>query len=215
MDAALATALRATFTGSTMPALARSVNWPVDASRPSPNGSSRTFATMTLPSWPAFSAIQRSGSPSALRTIATPVASSPWRPRLPSRTLASCTSAAPPPGITPSSTAALVAEMASSMRCLRSRSSISVAAPTLMTATPPDSLASRSLSFSLSQSESDASISLRICSIRSAISDSLPAPPTIVVLSLVTTIRRARPSCSRVTESSLYPSSGAIIKAAL
>ena len=32
---------------------------------------------------------------------------------------------------------------------------------------PPESLASRSLSFSLSQSESDASISLRICAIRS------------------------------------------------
>ena len=41
----------------------------------------------------------------------------------------------------PSSTAARVADRASSMRCLRSLSSVSVAAPTLMTATPPASLA--------------------------------------------------------------------------
>jgi len=40
------------------------------------------------------------------------------------------------------------------MRCFFSLSSISVAAPTLTTATPPASLASRSWSFSASQSES-------------------------------------------------------------
>ena len=38
-----------------------------------------------------------------------------------------------------------------------------MAAPTLMTATPPDSFASRSSSFSRSQSESVASISARSC----------------------------------------------------
>ena len=41
-----------------------------------------------------------------------------------------------------------------------------MAAPTLMTATPPDSLASRSSSFSRSQSESVASISARSCALR-------------------------------------------------
>ena len=59
----------------------------------------------------------------------------------------------------PSSIAARVAEMASSRRCFFSLSSTSVAAPTLMTQTPPASLASRSCSFSRSQSESVFSIS--------------------------------------------------------
>ena len=56
----------------------------------------------------------------------------------------------PPPATTPSSTAARVAFRASSMRSFFSFISVSVAAPTLMTATPPASLASRSCSFSLS-----------------------------------------------------------------
>ena len=59
-------------------------------------------------------------------------------------------SATPPPGTVPSSMAARVAETASSMRCFFSLSSTSVAAPTLITATPPASLASRSWSFSRS-----------------------------------------------------------------
>src|SRR6185369_686080 len=49
--------------------------------------------------------------------------------------------------------AARVADTASSMRCFFSLSSTSVAAPTLITDTPPDSFASRSCSFSLSQEE--------------------------------------------------------------
>ena len=72
-----------------------------------------------------------------------------------------CTSAAPPPGTMPSSTAAFAAETASSTASLRFFRSVSVAAPTLITATPPDSFASRSSSFSRSQSESVASISAR------------------------------------------------------
>ena len=62
----------------------------------------------------------------------------------------------------PSSIAARVAETASSMRCFFSLSSTSVAAPTLTTQTPPASLASRSWSFSRSQSESVFSISALI-----------------------------------------------------
>ena len=50
-------------------------------------------------------------------------------------------SAEPPPGTMPSSIAARVAETASSMRCFFSFSSTSVAAPTLITQTPPASLA--------------------------------------------------------------------------
>ena len=60
------------------------------------------------------------------------------------------TRATPPPGTMPSSTAARVACMASSTRAFFSFISVSVAAPTLMTATPPTSLARRSWSFSRS-----------------------------------------------------------------
>src|SRR5215212_9449562 len=56
-------------------------------------------------------------------------------------------SAVPPPGTMPSSRAARVAWSASSTRCFFSFISVSVAAPTLTTATPPESLASRSCSF--------------------------------------------------------------------
>ena len=58
--------------------------------------------------------------------------------------------ATPPPGTTPSSTAERVAESASSTRNFFSRTEDSVAPPTLITATPPASLASRSCSFSRS-----------------------------------------------------------------
>ena len=54
------------------------------------------------------------------------------------------------PGTIPSSTAAFVACIASSTRAFFSFISVSVAAPTLMTATPPTSFASRSCSFSRS-----------------------------------------------------------------
>ena len=52
--------------------------------------------------------------------------------------------AVPPPDTIPSSTAARVAERASSTLCFFSFSSVSVAAPTLIRATPPESLAKRS-----------------------------------------------------------------------
>ena len=77
------------------------------------------------------------------------------------------------------------------MRCFFSLSSTSVAAPTLMTQTPPASLARRSWSFSRSQSESVFSISALIWLTRPSTSAVSPPPSTIVVLSLVTTTRRA------------------------
>ena len=58
--------------------------------------------------------------------------------------------ATPPPGTMPSSTAALVACIASSTRSFFSLTSTSVEPPTRMTATPPANLARRSCSFSLS-----------------------------------------------------------------
>jgi hypothetical protein len=210
IEPALATALRVTFTGSTMPALTRSTYCPVAAFRPSPHSAPRSRSTTTYPSCPAFWAIQRSGSTSALVTMATPVASSPVRPRLPASVGTSWASATPPPGTMPSSTAALVDEMASSIRCRFSRSSGSVAAPTLITAIPPESRATRSLSFFLSHSLSAASISLRICSTRLATSSERPPPSTIVVVSLAMTTRRARPSCEIWVFSSLRPISSVI-----
>ena len=108
-----------------------------------------TFSTITEPSSPAFSTICRMGSSSARRTMLTPVASSPDSLRLSSASAAR-SSATPPPGTMPSSTAARVALSASSTRAFFSFISVSVAAPTLMTATPPASLASRSWSFSRS-----------------------------------------------------------------
>ena len=79
----------------------------------------------------------------------TPTARRPRRLRA-SSAFVQRSSATPPPGTMPSSTAALVACMASSTRAFFSFISVSVAAPTLMTATPPTSLASRSCSFSRS-----------------------------------------------------------------
>jgi hypothetical protein len=63
---------------------------------------------------------------------------------------ASLTNAVPHPTTIPSSTAALVALSASSILSFLFFISISVAAHTLITATPPASLASLSASFSLS-----------------------------------------------------------------
>ena len=79
---------------------------------------------------------------------------------------------------------------ASSTRCFFSFISVSVAAPTLTTATPPASFASRSCSFSRSKSESVFSISPFSCLIRPLIASELPAPSMIVVESLSTTTLR-------------------------
>src|SRR5688572_53990 len=118
---------------------------------------------------------------------------------------AASTSAMPPPGTMPSSSAARVAWRASSTRCFFSFISVSVAAPTLTTATPPESLARRSCSFSRSKSESVFSTSPLIWLMRPLMASASPAPSTIVVLSLATTTRRARPSCESCVFSSLTP----------
>ena len=72
---------------------------------------------------------------------------SPWRSAIFCSTRINAT---PPPATTPSSTAARVACRASSTRAFFSFISISVVAPTLITATPPANLATRSCSFSRS-----------------------------------------------------------------
>ena len=170
-EAALASAALVTFTGSTTPAASRSTYSPVAALRPwlaSQVADLRHDDVALEPGVvgdPAQRLDQRRCGRSPRRSPRR--RSGRGRRRAPRP---ACTRAAPPPAMMPSSTAARVAEMASSMRCLRSLSSTSVAAPTLMTPTPPASLASRSCSFSRSQSESVSSISRRICAIRSSIS---------------------------------------------
>mmetsp|Transcript_4300 Transcript_4300/g.13792 ORF Transcript_4300/g.13792 Transcript_4300/m.13792 type:complete len:203 (-) Transcript_4300:155-763(-) len=124
-----------------------------------------------------------------------------------------CVSAAPPPGTMPSSTAAKVAFFASSMRSLRSSSSVSVAAPTLITATPPESLAMRSESFSVSYTESVSASSFLIWSTRILISSLEPASAMMVHSSLEMVTLRATPSMSTSQPSTLRPRSVATYSA--
>ena len=85
------------------------------------------------------------GASSALRTTLAPVFSSPSSVAAYFATsFAAWIYAEPPPEIIPSSTAALVAARASSIRSFASFISTSVAAPTRITATPPASFASLS-----------------------------------------------------------------------
>src|ERR1700740_2118346 len=210
-DDALTTADLVTLTGSITPSPAKSPYSNVAALNPCPAGSSATLLTTTEPSSPALAAIQYSGALSALENTSTPLTSSPESDACSLvSALRACSSADPPPATMPSSTAAFAAATASSTLSLRSLSAVSVAAPTLMTATPPASLASRSCSFSRSQSESLFSISARSCLMRLATASLAPPPSTMMVSSLLTTTRRAEPSTSVSTSRSSRPASGLI-----
>ena len=72
------------------------------------------------------------------------------------------------------------------MRSFFSFSSVSVAAPTFITATPPDNFAKRSCSFSRSNSEVDSAYNDFIWLLRLSISSLFPLPSTIIVRSFVT-----------------------------
>src|ERR671911_2987576 len=187
IDAAFCSAERVTLAASMMPALVRSSYSSVAALRPSDTPSSaRTRSVTTPPSCPALMAICLSGSSSDRATMRAPVASSAARLLAISLTLIwARRRVTPPPATTPSSMAALVVETASSMRCFFSLSSTSVAAPTLSTATPPDSLARRSCSFSRSKSLVVSSIWSLICDLRASMAPDSPLPSTMVVASLV------------------------------
>ena len=117
-----------------------------------------------------------------------------------------CAKVVPPPGTIPSSTAALVAFTASSSLNLRSFISVSVAAPTLIRATPPLNLAKRSCNFSFSYVESLVSNWRRNCSHR-ANTAFLFASEIIVVDSFPTITRRASPNISSSTFSNVNPAS--------
>mmetsp|Transcript_13263 Transcript_13263/g.26500 ORF Transcript_13263/g.26500 Transcript_13263/m.26500 type:complete len:216 (+) Transcript_13263:43-690(+) len=116
---------------------------------------------------------------------------------------------APPPGTIPISCALFTELSASSYRSFLSLSSVSVAAPTLIRAIPPPRLATRSTALSLSKSVSADSACFRIWAIRAAMASDCFPSVTIVVVSLATTTRSAVPSISRVTESSVIPTSSA------
>ena len=109
----------------------------------------------------------------------------------------------------PSSTPALVAFRASSILNFLSFSSVSVAAPTCITATPPVSFASLSWSFSLSKSDDVSAIWFLMNDTLATISSFSPAPPTITVFSLSTLTVLAVPSISIVASFKSYPSSSA------
>ncbi len=120
----------------------------------------------------------------------------------------------PPPATMPSSTPARAADSASSMRCFFSFSSTSVAAPTLSTATPPDSLARRSWSFSRSKSLVVSSIWSLIWPMRAliAVLGALALDDRgRVLVGRVT--RRAWPRSSSCTLSSLRPTSSLMTRA--
>ena len=89
------------------------------------------------------------GASKALLTISIPIAISPVSLKSFIDSIIS-SKIVPPPATIPSSTAALVAFKASSILNFLSFISTSVAAPTFITATPPDNFASLSCNFSLS-----------------------------------------------------------------
>nr|WAJ48225.1 hypothetical protein DMDDKFKA_00001 [Haslea ostrearia] len=98
------------------------------------------------------------------------------------------------PATIPSSTAARVALIASSNLNFLSFISVSVTAPTRITAIPPDNFAIRSCNFSFSYPVSAVLICFRSCSHRIVISSKVCPSATIVVVSLFTIIRRACPN---------------------
>ena len=115
-DAAFCRALLDTFVGSTIPAFFISTYSSLPASNPTPIGEAFTFSNITAGSSPAFIAICLTGSCNALRTILPPSFSSFSRPLTNFSTSGNMfTNAVPPPATIPSSTAAFVADNASSI----------------------------------------------------------------------------------------------------
>src|SRR6266568_4639676 len=118
MEAAFCSARRVTLAGSMTPILTMSPYSPVSALKPKFSSlDSRILPITTAPSAPALSAIWRVGSSSARLTMLAPTASSSCSLSF-STAAMQRSSAEPPPGTMPSSTAARVACMASSTRAV-------------------------------------------------------------------------------------------------
>ena len=113
---AFCNAERVTLVGSTIPAFFISTYSSFAASNPTPGLEAFTLSKITAPSSPAFVAICLTGSSNALRIILTPSLSSSETSESKASTLGiTFTYAVPPPGKIPSSTAAFVADKASSI----------------------------------------------------------------------------------------------------
>mmetsp|Transcript_70 Transcript_70/g.185 ORF Transcript_70/g.185 Transcript_70/m.185 type:complete len:348 (-) Transcript_70:698-1741(-) len=206
--AASTRAVRTTLRGSITPACTMSTYSPVAALYPSAASSpSSSFPTITAPSTPALSAMVLDGTCSAFWMIWTPTFWSNVSTSRSASFLEAYSRAQPPPGTMPSSTAARVAFRASVTRSFFSPTSTSLAPPIFSTATPPESFARRSCSFSLSYSEEDCSTASRIWSHRSSMSAFSPEPSRMMVSSFDTVIFFASPSASSPTFSSLCPRS--------
>ena len=202
--------VRTTLRGSRIPASIMSTYSPLALSKPllkSPANSSMSLPTTTAPSRPAFFTMDLAGCVMAFLTMLTPSCWSKLSGLMDSWA-AALRSAVPPPGRMPSSTAARVALRASTKRSFFSPTSTSEVPPTLMTATPPESLARRSWSFSFSYSDVAASaMTPRICSQRWLIMSLVPSPLRTMVSSLVMVMEPVDPSMSGVAFSSLMSSS--------
>ena len=115
-DAAFWSALLETLVGSTIPAFFISTYSSFPASNPTPTGEAFTFSNITAGSNPAFIAICLTGSCNALVTILPPNCSSCGKLSTNFSTAGNMlTNAVPPPATIPSSTAAFVADKASSI----------------------------------------------------------------------------------------------------
>ncbi len=104
----------------------------------------RSRSTTMPSSAPELRAMRRTGLSRAFARILRPVRSSPSASPISASTAPIARrSASPPPGTMPSATAAFIEEMASSNASFRFFISASDGAPTRITATPPESFASR------------------------------------------------------------------------
>ena len=170
---------------------------------PKPALPASTCASSASAFKPALRIICRNGCFKASFRICRPAAmlSAPVTFRPPAK----FTKVTPPPATIPSAKAALVAATASSTRNFFSSISVSVAPPTLMTATLPDSAAARLSNCSFSYSLEALSDSDLISAIRSLTPDGLPAPSMMVVSSLPTITLRAEPKTSKPAFSNVKP----------
>ncbi len=159
---------------------------------------------------PQFTAICFKGISQAFKTISYPTLTSSVYSFLPifNRTFSDAlTNATPPPKTIPSSIAAFVAFTASSIFSFKYLISVSVAAPTRITATPPVSFAILSSIFSTSNFDLIPSFCFFNSLTRASISAFLPFPPIMTVLSFLETTRPALPREVKSKVSSFKPKS--------
>ena len=149
-------------------------------------------------------AICRAGSDNAAATMSRPADSSGFNFNASSR-VATRTSATPPPGTMPSSTAERVAASASSTCERRASRSTSVAAPTRSTAITPASRARRSRSASRSLASLLVFSAPSSCAMRARSASVRPPPCNTNAWSTPAVTLTARPRCSGRTADAAMP----------